>query len=314
MTASPSTSTEPAATQADARVSPAQAAGEQAVTDEVVASFASSKTERYRELMTSLVRHLHGFARDVRLTHEEWEYAVEFLTRTGHISDDRRQEFILLSDVLGLSMLTVGINAPTAGSANAGATESTVFGPFFVDDAPEVPLGGDLAQGAKGVPCYVSGQVRGVDGTPLAGVRVDAWEADEDGFYDTQYEGVQTQGRGWQRTGEQGEYRFWSVLPTHYPIPDDGPVGELIRAAGRGPMRPAHLHFKVTAPGYRTLITHVFVDGDEYLHNDVVFGVKDSLIGEFARRDGGTAPDGTRRDGQWAQVEFDLVLAREETG
>jgi hydroxyquinol 1,2-dioxygenase len=289
-----------------------QAAREQAVTDEVVASFASSRTDRYREVMTSLVRHLHGFARDVRLTNAEWETAIDFLTRTGQKCDDRRQEFILLSDVLGLSMQTVGINAPAAGSGNEGATESTVFGPFFVDDAPEVPLGGDLAQGAKGVPCYVSGQVRAVDGTPLAGVRIDAWEADEDGFYDTQYEGNPTQGRGWQLTGENGEYRFWSVLPTHYPIPDDGPVGELIAAAGRGPMRPAHLHFKVDAPGYRPLITHVFVNGDDYLHNDAVFGVKDSLIGNFVRHDSGTAPDGTERNGQWFQVEFDLVLARED--
>ena len=177
-----------------------------------------------------------------------------------------------------------------------------MFGPFFVDDSPEIVL------------VWVSGQVRSVDGGPLEGVRVDAWEADEDGFYDTQYEGNPTQGRGWQLTGENGEYRFWSVLPTHYPIPDDGPVGELIAAAGRGPMRPAHLHFKVDASGYRPLITHVFVNGDDYLHNDAVFGVKDSLIGEFARRDGGTAPDGTQPEGQWAQVEFDLVLAREETG
>jgi hydroxyquinol 1,2-dioxygenase len=285
-----------------------QAAREQAVTDEVVASFATSTTDRYREVMSSLVRHLHGFARDVRLTHAEWETAIDFLTRTGQKCDERRQEFILLSDVLGLSMLTVGINAP----ASAGATESTVFGPFFVDDAPEVPLGGDLAHGAKGTPCWVSGQVRCTDGTPLAGVRIDAWEADEDGFYDTQYEGNRVHGRGWQITGENGEYRFWSVLPTHYPIPDDGPVGELITAAGRGPMRPAHLHFKVTAPGHRTLITHVFVAGDEYLRNDAVFGVKDSLIAEFTEHDGGTAPDGSTRDGRWTQVEFDLVLVREE--
>ena len=285
-----------------------QAAREQAVTDEVVASFATSTTDRYREVMTSLVRHLHGFARDVRLTHTEWETAIDFLTRTGQKCDDRRQEFILLSDVLGLSMQTVGINAP----ASADATESTVFGPFFVDDAPEVPLGGDLAHGAKGTPCWVFGQVRCTDGNPLAGARIDAWEADEDGLYDTQYEGNRTAGRGWQITGQNGEYRFWSVLPTHYPIPDDGPVGELITAAGRGPMRPAHLHFKVTAPGYRTLITHVFVAGDEYLRNDAVFGVKDSLIAEFAEHTGGTAPDGSTRDGRWNQVEFDLVLVREE--
>jgi hydroxyquinol 1,2-dioxygenase len=285
-----------------------QQAREQAVTDEVVASFATSTSDRYRVVMTSLVRHLHGFARDVRLTHAEWETAVDFLTRTGQISDGRRQEFILLSDVLGLSMLTVGINAP----ASHGATESTVFGPFFVDDAPEVPLGGDIAQGAKGTQCWVAGQVRSTDGAPLPGVRLDAWEADEDGLYDTQYAGNRTAGRGWQITGANGEYRFWSVLPTHYPVPDDGPVGELVAAAGRHPMRPAHLHFKVTAPGHRTLITHVFVAGDEYLHNDAVFGVKDSLVAEFTEHQGGTAPDGSAPDGRWTQVEFDLVLAREE--
>jgi hydroxyquinol 1,2-dioxygenase len=291
--------------------SPEQQAREGALTDEVVASFADSESDRFRVVMQSLVSHLHTFAREVRLTEAEWAAGIDFLTRAGHITDERRQEFILLSDVLGLSMQVVGINAPEAGTVNAGATESTVFGPFFVDDAPEIPLGGDLAQGAKGVPCYVSGQVRSVDGTPLAGVRVDAWEADEDGFYDTQYADHRTQGRGWLRTDENGRYRFWSVVPTYYPIPDDGPVGELMVAAGRSAMRPAHLHFKVEAPGYRPLITHVFADGDPYLRSDAVFGVKDSLIGEFAGKDGGTAPDGTQPGGRWAQIEFDLVLARE---
>jgi hydroxyquinol 1,2-dioxygenase len=281
---------------------------EQSLTDEVVASFDTSGSARYREIMQSLVRHLHGFAREVRLTQAEWEAGIDFLTRAGHITNERRQEFILLSDVLGLSMQVVGINAP----ASARATESTVFGPFFVDGAPEIEQGGDIAGGAKGTPCYVSGQVRGVDGGPLAGARIDAWQADEDGFYDTQYPGDNTQGRGWLPTGPDGGYRFWSVLPTHYPIPHDGPVGDLITAAGRGPMRPAHLHFKVTAPGYRTLITHVFVSGDKYLHNDAVFGVTDSLIGEFTEHHGGTAPDGSARDGRWTQVQFDLVLAAEE--
>lgn len=283
-------------------------AREKAVTEEVVESFDFAESERFREVMQSLVRHVHSFARDVRLSQEEWAAAVDFLTRTGQISDDRRQEFILLSDVLGLSMLTVGINAP----AVEGATESTVFGPFFVSDAPQIELGGDLAQGAKGVPCYVSGQVRAVDGTPLAGVRVDAWEADEDGLYDTQYDGKVTAGRGWLLTDDDGGYRFWSVTPTAYPIPHDGPVGELLKAAGRGPMRPAHLHFKVEAPGFEPLITHVFVAGDEYLDQDAVFGVKESLIGHFVEHDSGTAPDGSQPTGRWTQVEFDLVLAREE--
>jgi protocatechuate 3,4-dioxygenase beta subunit len=203
-------------------------------------------------------------------------------------------------------MLTVGINAP----ASAGATESTVFGPFFVTGAPEVPLGGDIANGAKGQPCYVSGTVRGTDGTPVPGARIEVWEADEDGFYDVQYPGQEMAGRGWLRSGPDGEYRFWSVHPAPYPIPDDGPVGELLRAAGRGPMRPAHLHFKVDAPGYRTLITHIFVAGDPYLDRDAVFGVKDSLIVDFTEQAAGSGPEGRQLAGPWSRVAFDIVLAR----
>ena len=276
---------------------------EQAVTDAVVASFA--RDDRQGVVLRSLVRHLHAFARDVRLTDREWEQAIGFLTRVGHITDDRRQEFILLSDVLGLSMLTVGINAP----ASAGATESTVFGPFFVDGAPEVPLGGDVAVGAKGTPCWVSGTVRSLDGTPVAGARVDVWEADEDGLYDVQYEGGDTAGRGWLSSGPEGEYRFWCVRPAPYPIPADGPVGELLEAAGRGPMRPAHVHLMVAAPGHRTVITHVFAAGDPYLGSDVVFGVKDSLVAEFVEHPPGRAPDGRELDTSWTSVEFDVVLA-----
>ena len=282
-----------------------QQAREQAVTEEVVASFADAASPRYREVMQSLVRHLHAFAREVRLTQAEWDAGIAFLTRVGHITTGKRQEFILLSDVLGLSMLTVAVNAP----ASAGATESTVFGPFFVDGAPEVPLGGDIARGAKGVPCYVAGTVRSADGRPLPGARIDVWEADEDGFYDVQYAGDRSAGRGWLRAGEGGEYRFWSVRPAPYPIPDDGPVGDLLKAGGRSPMRPAHLHFKVDAAGYRTLITHIFLAGDEYLTNDAVFGVKQSLVVDVAEHAPGTAPDGTRLDRPWTSIDFDLVLA-----
>jgi protocatechuate 3,4-dioxygenase beta subunit len=282
-----------------------QQAALQAVTDEVLASLAGAKSDRFREVMTSLVRHLHGFAREVALTDAEWELAIDFLTRAGHITDDRRQEFILLSDVLGLSMLTVGINAP----ASAGATESTVFGPFFVTGAPEIALGGDIARGAKGRPCYVCGTVRGTDGAAVPGARIEIWEADEDGFYDVQYPGSEMAGRGWLRSGPDGEYRFWSVHPSPYPIPDDGPVGDLLHAAGRGPMRPAHLHFKVDAPGYRTLITHIFVAGDAYLDRDAVFGVKDSLIVDFAEQPAGPGPEGRQLDGPWSRVAFDIVLA-----
>ena len=287
-----------------------QGAREEAVTDEVLASFAGADTARYREIMQSLVRHLHAFAREVRLTESEWEQGIDFLTRAGHITDDRRQEFILLSDVLGLSMLTVAINAP----ASAGATESTVVGPFFVADAPEVPLGGDIAGQAKGRPCYVSGTVQGTGGEPLPGARIEVWESDEDGFYDVQYPDGRIGGRGWLRSAPDGGYRFWSVRPAPYPIPDDGPVGALLTAAGRGPMRPAHLHFKVEAPGYRTLITHIFVAGDPYLDRDAVFGVKDSLITDFAEHPPGPGPDGRPLDEPWTSVRFDIVLARLASG
>ena len=282
----------------------AQAAREEAVTADVLASFAGAASPRYREVMQSLVRYLHAFAREIRLTDAEWQFAIDFLTRAGHITDDRRQEFILLSDVLGLSMLTVGINAP----ASAGATELTVTGPFFTSGAPEIPLGGDIAGGAKGRPCYVSGTVRDPAGRPVPRARIDVWESDEDGFYDVQYPDDRTAARGWLRGGPDGGYRFWSVRPAPYPIPDDGPAGDLLTAAGRGPMRPAHLHFKVDAPGYRPLITHIFVAGDPYLDRDAVFGVKDSLIVEFTDQPPGPGPEGRRLDGPWSRVRFDIVL------
>jgi maleylacetate reductase len=282
-----------------------QAAREAAVTAEVLASFAGAASPRYREVAQSLVRNLHAFAREIRLTQDEWQFGIDFLTRAGHITDDRRQEFILLSDVLGMSMLTIGINAPAA----AGATESTVVGPFFVAGAPETPLGGDIANGAQGQPCYVSGTVSDTAGQPIAGARIDVWQSDEDGFYDVQYPDGRTAARGWLRTGPDGAYRFWSVHPAPYPIPDDGPVGELLMAAGRGPMRPAHLHFRVHVPGYRPLVTHIFVAGDPYLDRDVVFGVKESLIVEFTEHPPGPAPEGRVLDGPWSRVTFDMVLA-----
>ncbi|MFI5538813.1 dioxygenase [Nocardia sp. NPDC051900] len=279
---------------------------EEAVTEEVLASFDATPDPRLREIMHSLVEHLHAFARDVRLSEREWEVAIGFLTRTGRITDQRRQEFILLSDVLGLSMLTIAINEPR----EPGATESTVFGPFFVDTAPEVPLGGDIARGAAGIPCYVSGQVRSVTGVPIEGARIEVWEADEDGFYDVPYPDGRSAGRGWLRSGHDGEYRFRSILPAPYPIPHDGPVGDLLAATARDPMRPAHLHFMVTAPGYRTLITHIFVAGDPYLDSDAVFGVKQNLVVDVVSHDAvDPTPDGTRSERGWTSIDFDLVLA-----
>jgi protocatechuate 3,4-dioxygenase beta subunit len=294
-------STEPTSTEQGRR--------EQQVTDEVVASFAGADSQRYRELMTALVRHAHAFAREVRLTEAEWMQGIEFLTRCGQITTDRRQEFILLSDVLGLSMLTVGINNPPDGDA----TEATVFGPFFVEGSPQIPIGGDLAQGVAGQPCWVSGTVRGSDGIAIAGALIEVWEADDDGFYDVQYGDEHTAGRGHLFSSDDGSYGFWAVTPTPYPIPDDGPVGDLLKAAGRGPMRAPHLHFMVIAPGYRRLITHIFVRGNEYLDRDAVFGVKSSLIKDFVEHPPGTAtPNGRSVESSWTSAHFDIALAPSE--
>lgn len=280
---------------------------EQAVTDAVVASFDGAASPRLREVLQALVRGLHGVAREVRLTEAEWQAAIGFLTRCGEITDDRRQEFILLSDVLGLSMLTIGINAPT----DPRATEPTVVGPFFSEGSPLVPLGGDLAGDAPGQPCWAQGRVTDVEGRPLAGARVEVWEADEEGHYDVQHAERRTYGRGHLLTDDDGGYAFWCVRPAPYPIPDDGPVGALLAATGRSPMRPAHVHFAVTAPGYRRLVTHVFAAGGPRLDADAVFGVKQSLVVALEDHPPGTGPGGRVLDGPWCSFTFDLVLVPE---
>jgi hydroxyquinol 1,2-dioxygenase len=274
--------------------------------DRVVASFDGAGDDRYREIMTSLVRHLHAFVADVGLTEGEWAVAIDFLTRTGQLSDDRRQEFILLSDVLGASMAVIDVNHPTG----AAATESTVLGPFFVAGAPDFPLGADISGGAPGTPCFVDGTVRGTDGGPVPGAVLEIWQSDEDGRYDVQYPDLDApRGRGRLRADGAGRYSFWTVHPQAYPIPDDGPVGELLAAAGRGPMRPAHVHFMVSAPGYRTLITHAFTADSAHLDDDAVFGVKRSLVVEFTAHGPGEAPDGRRLDVPFHTARFDVTLA-----
>ncbi|WP_439658347.1 dioxygenase [Lentzea sp. HUAS TT2] len=281
---------------------------EQQLTDEVVASFAGAPDPRLRELMGALTRHLHAFIREVRLSEQEWKHAIDFLTAAGHLTDDRRQEFILLSDVLGASMQTVAVN----NEAYRDATEATVFGPFFVEDSPMIGNGGDIAFGAPGTPCWVEGTVRDTDGHPVAGARVEVWEADEDGFYDVQYTDSRVTGRGHLFTEDDGGFRFWCVLPTPYPIPHDGPVGALLAAVHRSPMRAAHLHFMVTAAKLRTLVTHIFVEDDPQLKiGDSVFGVKESLVKRFTEQPAGTpAPDGRELgDRAWTRARFDVVLA-----
>ncbi|MBC9734466.1 dioxygenase [Nocardioides marmotae] len=280
---------------------------EREVTEKVLASFADTPDPRLREVMGSLVEHLHAFVRDVRLTEAEWERAIGFLKAVGDITDENRQEFILLSDVLGASMLTVAVNAPDEPSA----TEATVFGPFFVEDAPLVERGGDIANGATGVPCYVEGTVRDVHGRPVPGARIEVWECDDEGFYDVQHDDDRRYGRAHLFSGEDGAYDFWCVEPVPYPIPHDGPVGELLAATGRSPMRAPHLHFMVSAPGHHTLITHIFVAGGEHLDDDAVFGVKESLILDFDRQPAGSAPRGREVGEPWSRTRFDIVLAEE---
>jgi len=256
---------------------------EQSATAAVVASFASTPDPRLREILTALTTHLHVFVRDVEPTQREWEAAIDFLTRTGRKCDDKRQEFILLSDVLGVSMLVDAIN----NRKPAGATESTVLGPFHVVESPVRQLGEDIATASRSPRCLVRGRVLDLDGKPVAGALVDVWQADDEGFYDVQKpEAPGPDLRGLFTTDEEGRYSFVTIVPKHYPIPDDGPVGELLRRSGRHPYRPAHIHFIAGAAGYSPVTTHMFVAGSEYLDDDTVFGVKQSLIRTVRQVDG----------------------------
>ncbi|HVC21883.1 MAG TPA: dioxygenase [Candidatus Dormibacteraeota bacterium] len=281
-----------------------------ALTEQVVQTFRDSSSPRYQAIMQSLVYHLHALIQEVGLTNEEWRKGIDFLTRTGHITDERRQEFILLSDVLGASMLTVAVNEPT----NVGATESTVFGPFFLSQSPHVERGADLARGAAGEPCFVSGTVRGPSAEAIADARMEVWGADEDGLYDVQRPSGNIANRGHLFTDDRGNFSFWTIRPTAYPIPGDGPVGDLLRAAGRGAMRPAHLHFMISAPGWRTLVTHIFAAGDPYLDHDAVFGVKESLVAEYVEHQADEMAPGRAVGRPWATLSYDFVLVPSATG
>jgi hydroxyquinol 1,2-dioxygenase len=253
---------------------------EDTLTEAVVARLKDVKDARFKQLMTSLIRHLHAFAKDVQLTEEEWFEAIKFLTAVGQKCDGKRQEFILLSDVLGLSMMTVAINHKT----EPGATEATVLGPFFAHGAKEFEYGGDLREGAtlKGEDVWVCGRVTSVDGKPIPGAILDIWQAKADGIYDLQTDG-EFELRGRVKANAKGEYAFKSYKPKFYSIPVDGPVGELVRKTGNHHMRPAHMHAIVSAPGYQQVITHVFVEGDPYLDSDAVFAVKNSLVAKYEK-------------------------------
>lgn len=281
---------------------------EQTITDAVIQRFSSSTDPRVREVCTSLVKHLHDFVRDVRPSYDEWEQAVDFLTRTGKICDGNRQEFVLLSDTLGVSMLVDAVNNPAGGDI----TQSTVLGPFYVQDPEVFPLGADIAGGMRGMPTFVSGSVSSEDGAPLAGALVDVWHSDDDGFYDVQQLDKLggNAGRGRFIANEEGKFWFWTIKPTCYPVPTNGPVGEMLNAQGRHPWRPAHLHYMIHAPGHRRLVTHVFDRADQYLDSDAVFGVKDELVRDYPEHPPGIAPDGTKRDAPYATIEYDFVMAK----
>lgn len=257
---------------------------EHTITQAVLERFSNTPDPRLKEIIFSLVQHLHDFAREVRLTEEEWLEGIKFLTRAGHITDDKRQEFILISDTLGLSMLTVAMN----NQKPEGCTEATVVGPFHVENAPVYKLGDDVGNGAIGTPCYVKGTIKGLGGEPVAGAHIEVWQSDEDGMYDVQKPNLDhAQGRGVLKADDQGNYYFKSILAVAYPIPHDGPVGDMLVATKNHPWRPAHLHFMIKAPGYESLITHVFRHDDQYLDSDAVFGVRQSLITDWVKQANG---------------------------
>jgi hydroxyquinol 1,2-dioxygenase len=254
------------------------------ITAEVLQRFAQTPDPRLRQIMLGLIKHLHAFVDEVELTEAEWFQAIEILTEAGRMCSDKRQEFILFSDTLGVSMVVDLISHRKPD----GATESTVFGPFHRLGAPELPAGGNIAYLDKtGAPALVSGRVLDLDGKPIAGALLDVWQAQSSGLYDSQDEslGGEMHMRGKLRTDAEGGYLLRTVRPVHYPIPSDGPVGRMLRATGRHPWRPAHIHFVVSAEGYEPVTTHIFDHGDEYLGSDAVFAVKDSLICEFVRHD-----------------------------
>ncbi|WP_329235901.1 intradiol ring-cleavage dioxygenase [Actinoallomurus sp. NBC_01490] len=276
----------------------------------VEASLEGTRDPRLRQVLGSLVRHLHDFVKDVEPTEDEWNAAIAFLTATGHKCDDVRQEFVLLSDVLGVSMLVETINHRAKGVA----TESTVLGPFHVVESPPRPLGANISLDDRGEPCLVTGRVTGPDGEPVGGATVDVWQADAEGYYDVQRPGEVPLSnlRGLFTTETDGRFWFRTVMPRYYPIPADGPVGALLEATGRHPYRPAHIHFLVRAAGYAPVTTHVFAADSPYLDSDAVFGVKPGLVRDFAVVEDPVRAAELGLPDRFREVEFDVVLLRAE--
>src|SRR6266702_6746637 len=278
------------------------------LTAEVIRSFEKTSNARLKSILTELVTSLHDFVRKTDLSFEEWNYAIDYLTRTGQACTATRQEFILLSDVLGVSMLVDAVNH----RERDGATQTTVLGPFYVGEHKVTAHGTDISpNNLTGERMFVQSRVTDLEGKPLAGVPVDIWHADDDGFYDSQKPSYETQGpssRARFVTDADGRFFFRTILPCSYPLPTDGPVGEMILQTRRHPMRPAHVHFLVNAPGYEPLITHVFIGGDKYLDSDVVFGVKDELVARIEKRTDATMPDGKQAAAPWHLMTYEFRM------
>ena len=279
---------------------------EKSITAAVIERMAECRDPRFEQVMTSLVTHLHDFVREVRLTEAEWLTAIQFLTEVGKTCTAKRQEYILLSDTLGVSVLVITLNHP----ADQGSVESTVMGPFYWENAPDLPLGTDLSAGVKGEPTFYSGRVLSVDGQPLANALLDIWSGDGEGNYDMQIPGeTQMKARGRIRTDAEGRYWFRSIKPTFYPVPTDGPVGVMLRKMGRHPFRPGHIHMIVSAEGYAPVTTHLFVADSQYLDSDAVFGMKRSLVAQFERH-----PPDERLNTPYYTVEYDFRLRPVQEG
>jgi catechol 1,2-dioxygenase len=278
--------------------------------DVVTARNRNAPDERLREVIDVIIRKLHEAVKEIEPTQAEWLSAILFLTRTGQISNEWRQEFILLSDVLGVSMLVDAIN----NRKSTGASESTVLGPFYVEDAPERPMGTNISLDHKGEPMFVHGRILDTAGRPIDGARIDVWQASDDGFYDVQQRGIQPDFnlRGVFRTAADGCYSFRTAKPKYYPIPDDGPVGQLLKGLGRDPYRPAHLHYMIRAAGSQPLVTHIFDPTDPYIASDAVFGVKESLLADFRRVHDPAKAKAHGFTGDFWEVERDFVLACDE--
>jgi hydroxyquinol 1,2-dioxygenase len=274
------------------------------ITELAKGRWATAHDARTRELLTGLVQHLHDFARETRLTEAEWMAAIQWLKATGQISDEKREEFILASDVLGLSMLVVQMNH----RFDPAATPATVLGPFHIDGSPELGFAGDMSQGLPGVPLYISGTVRGLDGTPVPGAVLDVWQADEDGAYEAQLAVDEARLRAKYAAREDGSYCVRTIAPKGYSIPMDGPVGALIQQTDISHFRPAHVHFLLNVPGYRPLITHLFEAGAQYLDSDVVFGTKQELVVGYEHHEPGPTPDGGTSEVPWVSATYDFVL------